>query len=116
MEKNELNINNTSLQDGKTLGIISYLTWIGLLIAFIKNRDVKSPFVNFHIRQNLGLFIVGILAGLLRFIPAIGGIAVYIVFTLLFIFWIIGLIGAIGGKTTAVPVLGDMFQNWFKGI
>ena len=34
----------------------------------------------------------------------------------LLILWVIGLIGAIQGEEKKVPLLGDMFQDWFKGI
>ncbi|OYD46812.1 hypothetical protein CHU00_05640 [Sphingobacterium cellulitidis] len=116
MERNDLNTKDIKIQDNKSLGIISYLTWVGLLVAFLMNRDKNDPYVKFHIRQNLGLFAVSIIGGLVRFIPGIGGILLYVVFLALFIFWIIGLIGAINGREAAVPVVGGMFQDWFKGV
>lgn len=116
MDKNDLKLNEVKIQDNKGIGIISYLTWIGLLVAFILNRERNDPFVKFHIRQNLGLFILGLVAGVLHYIPGVGGIVAYVAFTALFIFWVIGLIGAINGKENAVPVVGSMFQEWFKGF
>jgi uncharacterized membrane protein len=35
---------------------------------------------------------------------------------MLFIFRIIGLIGAIRGEEKKIPFLGDQFQEWFKNI
>lgn len=116
MDRNELKLNEVKNQDNKGIGIISYFTWIGLLVAFILNREKNDPFVKFHIRQNLGLFVLGLVAGLLHYIPAVGGIVAYVAFTALFIFWVIGLIGAINGKEKEVPFIGNMFQDWFKGI
>ncbi|WP_409150573.1 DUF4870 domain-containing protein [Sphingobacterium sp. BS-2] len=116
MDRNELKLNEVKNQDNKGIGIISYLTWIGLLVAFILNREKNDPFVKFHIRQNLGLFVLGLVAGVLHYIPAAGGIVAYVAFTALFIFWVIGLIGAINGKEKEVPLIGNMFQDWFKGI
>ena len=116
MDRNDLKLNEVKIQENKGIGIISYLTWIGLLLAFILNRERNDPFVKFHIRQNLGLFILGLVAGVLHYIPGVGGIVAYVVFTALFIFWVIGLIGAINGKENAVPVVGSMFQEWFKGF
>ena len=34
----------------------------------------------------------------------------------LFILLIIGLIGAIQGEEKKIPLFGDIFQDWFKGI
>ncbi|WP_312697845.1 DUF4870 domain-containing protein [Sphingobacterium mizutaii] len=116
MDRNELKLNEVKNQDNKGIGIISYLTWIGLLLAFILNREKNDPFVKFHIRQNLGLFVLGLVAGVLHYIPAVGGIVAYVAFTALFIFWVIGLIAAINGKEKEVPIIGNMFQDWFKGI
>jgi len=41
---------------GKDIALISYLTLIGLLIAFVMNNDKKYEFAKFHIRQSLGMF------------------------------------------------------------
>lgn len=116
MEKNDLKVNTAGLQDNKSIAIIAYITWIGLLVAFIMNKDKQDPFVKFHIRQNLGLFVIGILSGLLNFIPTVGAMISYVVFAILFVLWIIGLLGAFSGKTNPIPVVGPMFQDWFKGI
>jgi hypothetical protein len=42
---------NQTIQDGKTMAIISYITWVGTLIAFIMNNDKHNSFAAFHIRQ-----------------------------------------------------------------
>lgn len=34
----------------------------------------------------------------------------------LLILWVIALFGAIQGEEKRVPLLGDQFQEWFKGI
>ncbi len=106
--------------DGKTIGIISYLTWIGLLIAFIMNNDKKDSLAAFHIRQSLGITLLGIATWIIGFILAmihpILGALVWILYIGLLILWILGLIGAINGEKKLVPVFGEMFQNWFKGI
>jgi uncharacterized membrane protein len=35
---------------------------------------------------------------------------------MLFIFTIIGIVGAIQGEQKKIPLFGDIFQDWFKGI
>jgi uncharacterized membrane protein len=97
-----------NVEEGKTMAIISYITWIGLLIAFIMNNDKKNSFAKYHIRQSLLL----VLASLIAMIPLIGW--VWGIFVL--VLWIMGLIGAINGQEKEVPVLGKYAQEWFKGI
>ncbi|MCP3682990.1 MAG: hypothetical protein GY861_09890 [bacterium] len=98
--------------DGKTIAIISYLTWIGLLIAFIMNKDTKNDLAKFHIRQSLLIMIVGAIGGMVFWIPIIG----WILGIVLFVFWVIGLIGAINGEKKEVPIIGKLSQQWFKSI
>ena len=95
--------------NGKTIAIVSYITIIGWVIALILNNNEKNSFASFHIRQSLGINLLGMA---LTFIPVIGwilGIAV-------FIFWVIGLIAAITERTVPVPVIGGLFQDWFKTL
>lgn len=108
-------MNNQTVQDGKTIAIISYITVIGTLIAFIMNQNKQNYFASFHIRQAIGIFVLGLLVNFLQrytdfgWLDMILGIGV-------FILWIIGLIGAIQGEEKRVPLLGDQFQEWFRNI
>ena len=40
---------------GKNIAIISYLTVIGLVIAFVMNNEKKEPFARFHISSTFCL-------------------------------------------------------------
>ena len=106
---------NQTVQDGKMIAIISYITVIGTLIAFIMNQNKHNYFASFHIRQAIGIFTVGLLVNFISrytnidFLDTILGIGV-------FILWIIGLIGAIKGEEKVVPLLGVQFQEWFRNI
>jgi uncharacterized membrane protein len=104
---------NQTINDGKTMAIISYITWVGTLIAFIMNNDKHNSFAAFHIRQMLGwsLFSVGV-----SFIARYAGFVAVIIGIGLFVLWIIGFIGAINGEEKKMPLVGDLFQDWFKGI
>ncbi len=79
------------------------------------NNSKKNSFANFHIRQMIGL-------NLLYFINQyvvyafLGSTAGWIVGVFVFVLWIIGFIGAIKGEEKLVPVVGEHFQNWFKGV
>ncbi len=108
-------MDNTTVNEGKTIAIISYLWIIGLIIAFIMNNDKKNSFAAFHIRQMIGLTLLSLALGVILRIVNLGmaGSALGLIPLVL---WVIGFIGALQGQEKKVPVLGDMFQDWFKGI
>jgi uncharacterized membrane protein len=106
---------NQTVNQGKTYAIISYITIIGTLIAFILNKDKKNSFASFHIRQALGINIL-YFANQWIIYRYLGKNAAWIVGLFILILFIIALIGVIQGEKKIVPVLGDKFQEWFKGI
>ena len=110
---------NKTVEEGKTIAIVSYLTVIGLIIAFVMNNDKKNDFASFHIRQSLGImilsFVVFIFFFILAFVISIPFLPT-IVNLLIVVLWVLGFIGAIQGEKKKIPVLGDQFQDWFKGI
>lgn len=84
--------------DKKVTGIVAYITWIGLLIAFIAGDREGAKF---HLNQALVIWIIGLICG---FIPLVGWIGS--LFCL--ICAIIGLISAINGTEKEVPLLGKI--------
>ncbi len=101
---------------GKTIAIISYLTFIGLIIAFVMNNEKKESFASFHIRQSLGLALFGFSLSFIMIIPILGWIIGFLGFFLLLFLWIVGIINAANGKEKSVPMLGKKFEEWFKNI
>lgn len=99
---------NTTSED-KTIAIVSYITFIGWIIALILHSNQKTTLGTFHLRQSLGLYITGMI---LWWIPVIGWILNIVVF----VFWLIGLINAIQGEAKPVPIVGVIYQDLFKGI
>lgn len=100
--------------DDKTKSIVAHITFIGWIIAVVMNQSDKGPNTSFYLRQTLGiylLYVVGLVLGMITIstVTIIVGVAVLIL-------WILSLIGAISGEQKQVPVVGDMFQSWFKGI
>lgn len=100
---------NAVSKDGKNIALIAHLTLIGWIIAFVMNNNSKSEFGSFYIRQVLGLGLCGLV---LSFIPLLG----WIVSLLIFVLWIMSLIGALNGEKKLTPVLGEYFQDWFKSL
>ena len=103
-----------TVEEGKTWAIVSYFTFVGLIIAIIMNLEKKNPFTFFHIRQMLGLIILLIFSNLVeKYVHSWLGTVFWIV---TFVCWLYGLVGAIQSKTNVIPVLGPIFQDWFKNL
>ncbi|HEY3386145.1 MAG TPA: hypothetical protein VGK46_06535 [Saprospiraceae bacterium] len=96
--------------DDKTKSIVSHLFGIGWIIALVMNQNDKGEMTSFYLRQMLGILIFSILA----WIPI--PVLPFIIWIAAFILWVLSFIGALSGEKKLVPVVGDMFQQWFKGI
>lgn len=107
-----INMNEETVFLGKPAAVWSYLTFVGLLIAFSMNGESKNPFAAFHIRQALGLNVLFILL----MIP-MGYFDTWMIsgpfYLAFFALWLFGIISAFQGKTQAVPIVGGLFQNVF---
>jgi uncharacterized membrane protein len=112
-------VENTSSND-KTAAIVSYITPIGWLISYFALNKPKTSLANYHLRQTLLLFIIGIafniilniisrLAPFLSLILSLAGIG-------LFVLWIMGLIAAINGEEKPMPLVGEKAQEIFKNV
>jgi len=100
---------------GRNIAIYSYITIIGTVIAMMNNTEVRSQFAAFHIRQALGLMItffgLGYIVGSFDSWMISG--AFYIFF---FILWGYGLMAAIQGRMSLIPLMGPLFQRLFKTL
>lgn len=100
--------------DDKTKSIVAHLTLIGWIIALVMNQSDKGPNTSFYLRQMLGLFMIS-LAGWV-----VGIVTFNVISTLFgvlgFVLWIVSIIGAASGEQKPLPVVGEMFQQWFKSI
>lgn len=97
------------LSDGKNIAIIAHLTIIGWVIALIMNSNNKTELGSFYIRQMLGLLIIAFITS---WIPILN----FLIFIVLFIAWLMSLIGAFGGEKKTTFLLGNQFQDWFKSL
>lgn len=83
--------------DKRTTGIVAYITWIGLIVAFCAGDKDGAKF---HLNQALVIFLFGLLGA----IPCIGWI--WEIFML--VCWIMGLIAAINEEEKPVPLIGGI--------
>jgi len=96
----------------KITDVVSYLTWVGLVIALVAGDRYAS---RFHMNQSLAIWMTSTLAGiaikLVGWIPVVGWIlriALGVVEIFCAVCWFIGIIGALQGTEKPVPVLGQV--------
>ncbi|WP_445666597.1 DUF4870 domain-containing protein [Fodinibius sp. AD559] len=125
MDESELTTETGSNNNSKLIAILSYITIIGWIIAFLiyKNNQEKPKLAGFHLRQSLGLMILGLLVGVVQSvlsgIPVIGwliGFLMMVISLALLIFWVMGILKAIGGEREALPFIGQPTQDLLKDV
>lgn len=100
--------------NNKTLSIISYITIIGWLVAYLIGKDKADALLKYHLRQSLGLAIVNIIfsvaltiiAGMVPSLSFLGLIGYVFI-----VLWIMGIINAANGALKPVPLIGKMFED-----
>jgi len=97
------------LSDGKNIGIIAHITFIGWIIALVMNSSNKTEFGSFYIRQMLGLLIIAMVTTWIPFLNLV-------MWLVLLVAWIMSLIAALGGEMKPTFLLGKQFQEWFKSL
>lgn len=90
--------------DKKVTDIIAYLTWVGLVIAFVAGDREASKF---HLNQSLVIWLASTLCGFVAVIPLLGTLVSIVGGIFCFICWFIGIIGALQGTEKPVPFLGQ---------
>lgn len=103
------------IKSGRIAAITSYILFVGVIIAMSMNSDSKSKFASFHIRQAFGLSITFISLGLI--ISNFDSLAITVsMWISISVLWMFGLFSAVRGDTQPIPLLGKLFQKWFKNI
>lgn len=116
MQPQETNTQNTEqATEDKNIALIAYLTLIGLITAFIMNKN-KAEFPTYHIKQSLGLALTGFALGVVGMIPILGWIVSFLGFLGLLYLWVMGFTNAINNRQKPVPWLGKKYEEWLKNI
>lgn len=103
-------MDQSTIDEGKTMAIIAYITLIGTLIAYLMNNDKKNEFAKFHIGQALRAWLAGIVITIVAVILAMVtgiGLLGYLRYAGL-VLAILGLINAMNGKTEKIPLVGNI--------
>lgn len=95
--------------DKKTTSWVSYVTFIGWIIAYLSGDKEGAKF---HLNQSLviwlGYLIVFVANKILLFIPIIGWLAVLVAYVFLLVMWVMGLIAAINQEEKELPLIGQI--------
>ncbi|MBI4032140.1 hypothetical protein HY374_00360 [Candidatus Berkelbacteria bacterium] len=95
---------SNDVEQNKIWAVIGYLG-ILFLIPLLAKKD--SPYAQYHAKQGMVLFLVGFIASFVIWVPLIGwalGIG-------LFVLWLMGIINALGGKMSPVPLIGQFAEK-----
>ena len=105
-------VERTKEMDKKLTGIVGYITWIGLIIAFCAGDKEGAKF---HLNQSLVIWlseiVLALVAGVAGFIPVVGTIVSLVVGIcqlVLAVFWVMGLISAIKEEEKPLPLIGGI--------
>lgn len=104
MEENK----NVSGND-KLMGVLCYLG-ILIIIPFLMAKD--SKFVKFHLNQGLILIVVGLIAYVAGWVPAIGSLVSNLLSIACFVLMIIGIVNVVQDKEAQLPIIGK--YNLYK--
>jgi len=90
------------------------LVWVTGIIFYLVEKKNKT--VRFHALQSIIVFlpltiIVGILQGILLFIPFIGWAISGLIGLLMFILWLILMLKAYQGEKFKLPIVGDIAEK-----
>jgi len=97
---------NTTGGGGKntTMAIIAYLLFFVPLLTEAR----RDPFVKYHVRQGLVLFISVFILCVLSWIPVIGSIIFLLGSIVIFVLWLIGILNATTSKKKPLPLIGKL--------
>ncbi len=97
------------VEENKLIAAISYVSVL-CLVGLLGKKD--SPYVQYHAKQGFVLFIAAIALMVIGIFPILGWIISFFGSIAVLILSIMGIINALGGKKTDLPLVGD----WAKKV
>ncbi len=98
--------------NGKLFAGIGYIVWIVALVGILMEPYKNEKFVRHHAMQALGLWVVGIAAGIISMIPYVGWIAGPVIYIAVFVFAIMGAIKAFNLEYWEMPLVYGFVKNY----
>ncbi len=94
-------------QGSKGLAVLSYITWIGWLIALLA-RNKEDALVKQHLNQALVLNLISTVCSILTRLGSVFTYVAGIVELAAFVFCIWGIVRAIKGSAEPLPLIGEL--------
>lgn len=92
----------------KVMAMVAYIVFFIPMIT----QDRDDPFVKFHIKQGITLFVAWIAAGFISLVPIIGWIIAPFLSLLIFALIVIGIYRANKGEQKPLPLIGKYADNF----
>ncbi|MBU0508504.1 hypothetical protein KKH27_06695 [bacterium] len=89
-------------EEDKLLAVLAYVPVL-CLIPFV--RTDRSPFVTGHIRLGILLFVAEVFALILRYLPAVWDVVIFICV----IIALVGIVHVVRGQTFSLPFVSEWF-------
>ena len=94
--------------------ILAYLSFVGLIIAYILNMEEKDKLTSYHIKNMFGLVILLFISTTFLKGNSFLFFCVQVIWAGSFFFWTYSLVMAITGKQKGIPIITNLFQKWFN--
>jgi len=96
-------------EKGENIGmaVIAYILFFIPLLTEAKN----DPFVKYHVKQGLILFIVAFILMVISLVPVIRWFS-WLLNIGLFVLFIIGILNALNGREKQLPLIGKFAENF----
>ena len=108
-----MEIEKQHIDEGKSIAWLSYL---GILVVIPILVQKDNPYVKFHVKQGIALFIFEFAWSFLQFpfmiIPYLGVLINVLVWLFFGILVITGIVNSLSGKTTPLPVIGQIGEKF----
>ncbi len=89
----------------KTTDIVTYITWVGLIVAIILGDMNESKF---HINQAMVIWLAGLVFALIGLIPVVGGVIAGIGGLACLVLSVLGILSAVKGEEKPLPLIGGI--------
>lgn len=100
-----------SAQSQKHVTLMAVLAYILFFVPLL--TDYKDdPFVKFHVKQGLVLFLALLASAVIMRLPILGWILMFPLNVFLLIVWLIGIYNALTGKQKHLPLIGEFGESF----
>jgi len=98
----------TSKEKNTGMAVLAYILFFLPLLT----EEKKDPFVKYHVKQGLILFLAGMATRIIIAVPYIGWFLVWPFNVVLLILLALGIMNALNGKQEPLPIIGQFAKKF----